>query len=125
MNSLVFSKLYYCSFLWSNISASNICKLQGVQNCIASRTRKFGHLSLALKNLRWIPVKSHLYLREALLVLKSMTGQVPNYLRSNLSPEGTSVVEQPDHLPSLIYRFLKPSRNRDLFITELSLGEMP
>ena len=37
----------------------------------------------ALKDLRWIPVKSHLYLRDAILAFKSMTGQVPNYLSSN------------------------------------------
>ena len=81
--SLVFSKLYYCSSVWSNTSASNIRKLQGVQNFtarIVSGTRKFDHVSPALKNLRWIPVKSHLYLRDAILSFKSMTGQVPNYL---------------------------------------------
>ena len=38
--------------------------------------------------------------------LKSMTGQVPNYLSSNLFPEGTLAVGRPDHLHSLIYRFL-------------------
>ena len=27
-NSLVFSKLYYCSSIWSNTSASNTCKLE-------------------------------------------------------------------------------------------------
>ena len=62
---LVFSKFYYCSSVWSNTSASNIRKLQGVQNFaarIVSRTRKFDHVSPALKDLRRIPVKSHLYL---------------------------------------------------------------
>ena len=52
INSLVFSKLYYCSSVWSNTSASNIRKLQGVQNFaarIVSETRKFDHVSPALK----------------------------------------------------------------------------
>ena len=35
INSLVFSELYYCSSVWSNTSASNIRKLQGVQNFAA------------------------------------------------------------------------------------------
>ena len=86
INSLVFSKLYYCSSVWSNTSASNIRKLQTVQNfaaCILSGTRKFDHVSPALKDLIWITVKSHLYLRDAILAFKSMTGQVPNYLNSN------------------------------------------
>ena len=82
----MFSKLHYCSSVWSNTSASNIRKLQGVQNFaarIVSGTRKFDHVSPALKDLRWTPVKSHLYLRDAILAFKSMTGQVPNYLSSN------------------------------------------
>ena len=91
INSLVFSKLYYCSSVWSNTSASNIRKLQGVQNFaarIVSGTRKFDHVTPVLKNLRWIPVKSHLYLRDAILAFKSMTGQVPIYLSSNFISRG-------------------------------------
>ena len=91
INSLVFSKSYYCSSVWSNTSASNIRKLQGVQNFaayIVSRTRKFDHVSPALKNLRWVPLKSHLYLRDAILAFKSMTGLVPYCLRSNLISRG-------------------------------------
>ena len=91
INSLVFRKLYYCSSVWSNTSASNIRKLQGVQNFaarIVSGTMKFDHVSPALKDLRWIPVKSHLYLRDAILAFKSMTGQVPNYLSSNFISRG-------------------------------------
>ena len=87
----MFSKLYYCSSVWSNTYASNICKLQGVQNFaarIVSGTRKFDHVSPALKDLRWIPVKSHLFLRDAILAFKSMTGQVPNYLSSNFISRG-------------------------------------
>ena len=50
--------------------------------------RKFDHVSPALENLRWIPVKSHLYLRDAILAFKSITGQVPNYLSSNFISRG-------------------------------------
>ena len=86
INSIVFSKLYYCSSIWSNTSNSNIRKLQGVQNFaarIVCGTRKFDHITPVLKNLRWIPVKSQLYLRDANLAFKIMTGQAPGYLSSN------------------------------------------
>ena len=119
INSLVFSKLYYCSSVWSNTSASNIRKLQGVQNFaarIVSGTRKFDHVSPAL---RFIPVKSHLYLRDAILAFNLWQVRYQTTSVQILSPEGISVVGRPDHLPSLIYRFLKPSRDRDLFITKL------
>ncbi|CAB3981321.1 Hypothetical predicted protein [Paramuricea clavata] len=69
INALVFSKLHYCSLLWSNTSCSNLSRLQGVQNFAAwvvSNRRKFDHITPILKELRWFPVKSHLYSRDAL-----------------------------------------------------------
>ena len=42
INTLVFSKLFYCSSVWSSTSYRNICKLQRVQNFaarIVSNTR--------------------------------------------------------------------------------------
>ena len=48
INALVFSKLYYCSSVWSNTSASNMQKLQLVQNFAAriiSGATKFEHIT--------------------------------------------------------------------------------
>ena len=36
INALVFSKLYYCSYVWSSTTKKNIIKLQNVQNFAAS-----------------------------------------------------------------------------------------
>ena len=52
-------------------------------------------VSPALKSLKWIPVKSHLYLRDAVMAFKCMTGLSPNYLsnkfisRSSISGRAT------------------------------------
>ena len=67
IKSLVFSRLYYCSVVWSNTTDRNIRKLQGIQNFAAriiSGTRKYDHITPVLKELRWIPVKLQLYYRE-------------------------------------------------------------
>ena len=40
LSSLVFSKLYYCSSIWSNTSERNIKKLQLIQNFV-KRTQPF------------------------------------------------------------------------------------
>ncbi len=80
INSLVFSKLYYCSTVWSNTSDRNIQKLQGIQNFparIVSGTRKYDHITPVLKELRWIPVQLKLYYREAIMAFKCMTGAAP------------------------------------------------
>lgn len=70
INSLVFSKLYYCSTVWANTTQTNIKKLQGIQNFsarIVCNIRKYDHVSPALRNLKWIPVKSQLHLRDAVM----------------------------------------------------------
>ena len=54
INSLVFSKLYYCSVVWSSITDRNVRKLQGIQNFAAriiSGTRKYDHITPVLKEL--------------------------------------------------------------------------
>lgn len=83
INALVFSKLLYCSTVWSNTSNKNICRLQSVQNFAAriiTGTRKFDHITPALRDLRWFPIKQKLFFRDALMAFKCMTGQAPHYL---------------------------------------------
>ena len=83
INSLVFSKLYYCSSVWPDTTDQNICKPQGIQSFTAhiiSGTRNYVHVTPILKGLRWIPVKKQSYYCDALLVFKYMTGMAPSYL---------------------------------------------
>ena len=85
IKALVFSKLYYCSSVWSSTTACNVQKLQLVQNFAAriiSGTYKFEHITPSLKNFRWLPVKKQLYLRDAVFAFKCMTGCAPTYLTS-------------------------------------------
>ena len=83
MNTLVFSKLFYCSNVWANCSKLNVDKLQSVQNfaCrIVSGIRKYDHVTPELQRLRWLPVSSQLYYRNAILAFKCMYGRAPEYL---------------------------------------------
>ena len=60
IKSLVFSKIFYCSSIWSNTSATNINKLQAIQNFavrIVTNSRKFDHNTSILKELRWMPIR--------------------------------------------------------------------
>ena len=55
IKGLVFSKMFYCSSVWSNTSATNISKLQAIQNFaahIVSGSRKFDPIIPILKQLR-------------------------------------------------------------------------
>ena len=81
INALVFSKLFYCSSVWS--STSNIAKLQAVQNfaCrIVSGSKKYDHVTPILRQLNWLPVKQHMYYRDSIMAFKCMNGLAPGYL---------------------------------------------
>ena len=93
INALVFSKLFYCSSVWSSISGKNIKKLQYIQYFAAGIS---GHSKYAydqvtpiLKKVRWIPVKKHLCYRDAVLAFKCMNAVAPEYLSSQFTTRGT------------------------------------
>ena len=73
-------------------SVTNINKLQAIQNFaarIVTRSRKFDHITPILKQLRWMPVKDHLFYRDALLTFKCMNGMAPTNLCSRFIKRGT------------------------------------
>jgi hypothetical protein len=83
VNSLVFSKLYYCSPVWSNTSKKNVSKLQKVQNFAArvvTGTYRFEHITPVIKELGWLTVDCYLKYTLGLLAFKSIRGCAPNYL---------------------------------------------
>ena len=85
INALVFSKLFYCCNVWSNTIEYNLNRIQAVQNFAArimSNTRKYDHISPILNELKWLPVRQHLYYRHAIMAFKCMTGCVPDSIFS-------------------------------------------
>ena len=83
INTLVFSKLYYCSPVWSTTSKKNISKPQKVQNfaCrMITGKRKFDHITPALRELRWLPVTRFLKYTLGVLAFKCVKGLAPSYL---------------------------------------------
>ena len=83
INSLVCSKLYYCSTVWASISALNLRRIQCVQNFaarIVTGTDKFDHITPCLKALKWLLVAKKLYLRDAVMAFKCINGLATSYL---------------------------------------------
>jgi len=82
INSLVFSKLLYCSSVWARENEKHEL-LQTVQNLaarIVSGTRKFDHVTPILKQLQWLPIIKQLAARDATMVFKCLNGLAPPYL---------------------------------------------
>ena len=91
INTLVFSKLFYCSSVWSKAADTALLKLQAVQNFAAQiicGSRKFDHVTPLLKELQWLPIKSQLYLSDVVLAFKCITGSTPTYLSSMFLTRG-------------------------------------
>ena len=83
INSIVFTKLFYCSSVWSGTSKSNISKLQQVQNFavrVLSGHRKFDHISPTLKENKILPVAQVLKFRDAVQMYKCENNLAPMYL---------------------------------------------
>ena len=62
LNSLIFSKLFYCSTVWTGTSKQNLQKLQLVQNFAArvlTDTEKFDHIRVALHH--WLAISPWYY----------------------------------------------------------------
>ena len=83
IKTLVFSKLFYCSSVWSNTSKKNIDRLQKVQNFAArlvTDTRKFDHITPVLTQLNWLSVTNTLDFKDAIMTCKCLNGLAPYLL---------------------------------------------
>ena len=83
LNAFIFSRLFYCSTVWSNTSKSNLKKLQLVQNFAARLIlglRKSDHISEGFKSLKRLNVKDRLFLNDAVMVHRCLQDKAPEYL---------------------------------------------
>ena len=88
LNCLVFSKLFYCSTVWSGTFEQNIHKLQLGQNFAArvlTNTRKFDHISPVLRELGWSSIKHLLLIRDVTQLYKRVDGLAPSYLNNYIN----------------------------------------
>ena len=83
ISSLVMSKLLYGSSEWANTSGKNIEKLQKVQNFagrIVCNIQKYDHVSPAMRQLNWLPIKQQLVYKDTVMAYKCLNKLAPPYL---------------------------------------------
>ena len=83
LNAFVFSKLFYCSSVWSNTSKTNVKKCNWFR--IVLGLQKYDHVSEGLKSLRWLPIADKLLLNVPVMVHKCLNGRAPDYLRQKFT----------------------------------------
>ena len=92
--SMVSSRLDYCNSLLYGISNSNLDKLQRIQNSLArvvtynKPTNNFqaSSTSQLLHNLHWLPIRSRIEFKIALLTYKILSTHQPAYLSNIIHP---------------------------------------
>ena len=78
INSIAFSKLFYCSAVWSVTY-----KLQLLQNFavrILTDTSKYDHITPVLKALGWLTIEEQIRLRDMTMMYKCVNNLVPAYI---------------------------------------------
>ena len=86
--SIVSTRLDYCNSLLYGTKASNIKKLQRVQNSLARVVAKSNwrdHMTPVLKDLHWLPVKQRIEYKVALVTHKVLETGQPGYLADLIS----------------------------------------
>ena len=79
-------------------------KLQAVQNAAArvtTETRKFDHITPVLRELHWLPVRTRIVYKLAVMVYKCLHGMAPSYLDAGCVPLVNVTQSWLPKLPSL------------------------
>jgi len=86
--SIVQSRLDYCNALFTDMSEANLSKLQMVQNTLARvvlRRGKYEHITPALSELHWLPVRQCIDFKVAMLTFKVRQSGHRTYFSQQLS----------------------------------------
>jgi hypothetical protein len=87
--AFVMLRIDYCNAVLAELPSTTLAPLQRVQNAAARlvlNLKRSDHITPALIELHWLPVKFRIIFKLCLLVHKSLNGLAPNYLTELLQP---------------------------------------
>jgi hypothetical protein len=93
VTSLVLSRMDYGNGLLVGLPASQLRRLQSVQNAAARliyNLRRYDHVTNALICLHWLRVPERIHFKVAVMVYRALHGTAPDYLASNFQLAASS-----------------------------------
>ena len=94
VQAIVMSKIDYCNSLMYGVVATNLSKLQRVQNAavrLVCSLPRHEHVTSSFIRLHWLPIKFRINFNIAMLCFKCIHGHAPNYLKSMVTIKKTSI----------------------------------
>ena len=85
VQAIVMSRIDNCNSLLYGVTATNLTKLQRVQNAAARlvcSVPRHEHVTLSLINLHWLPIRFRINFKIAMFAFKCIHGQAPSYLKN-------------------------------------------
>ena len=93
VQAIVMSRIDYCNSLLYGVAATNLSKLQRVQNAtvrLVCSLPRHEHVKSSFIRLHWLPIKFRINFKIAMLCFKCIHGHAPNYLKSMVVINTTS-----------------------------------
>jgi hypothetical protein len=87
VHSFISNKIDYCNALLYGVSDHLLDKIQKIQNNaarIVKKIKKYDHITPALEQLHWLPIKQRIIFKILLITYKAYHNSTPTYLRELL-----------------------------------------
>ena len=93
VQAIVMSRIAHCNSLLYGVAATNLRKLQLVQNAavrLVCSLPRHEHVTWTFIRLHWLPIKFKINFKNAMLCFKCIHGHAPNYLKRLVAIKKTS-----------------------------------
>ena len=93
VQAILMSRIAYGNSLWCGVAATNLSKLQRVQNAavrLVCSLPRHEHVTSSFIRLHWLPIKFRINFKIAMLCFKCIHGHAPSYLKRMVAIKKTS-----------------------------------
>jgi len=83
VHAFISCRMDYCNSLLTGVNDGLLRRLQSVQNAAArlvTGTRRWEHITSALRQLHWLPVRQRIHYKLVSLAFRTLSGLAPDYL---------------------------------------------